>query len=236
MWHRLFGPKNSLILTFDKANLPERDELEDQLDHVSAYYQFAPLSQIVGELKHLRAGGLAAVVFLAARKSLFLKILPELQARGIPVTIFADPDLIGTNRLAPREEVAVYQKKFPELLLDSPLANARALGQLPVELADPLDFSVTWGKISEVPASLREMGISVSSPLSENEFCQNLKFLSQRVGSAAKFAYGKPLLSTMSDNRLQGFGIEAVVGNSHGQVDKKTSCFDLPQFFFEKTL
>ena len=72
MWRRLFGTKNSLVLAFDKASDTSRDEFEAQLDHVAAYYQFVPLSRIVGELKQSRAGGLASVVFLAARKGLFL--------------------------------------------------------------------------------------------------------------------------------------------------------------------
>ena len=235
MWRRFFGPDNSLILAYDKPDTLDLEELNAQLDHVSAYYQWKSLSEIVGKLQQSGTNGFASVVFLSARKGLFLKFLPEILARDIPITVFADPDLIGTNRLAPIEEIEIYRKKFPHLAPKASLEAARQLGTFPVEESNPLDFSATWGKIMEIPASKLDVGISVSRSMTEGEFTHNAKFVSQRTGRSVHLAYGKSFLSTISEEKLTGLGIAAIVGNNAGVIEKKTSRFDLPQFFFEKT-
>lgn len=235
MWRRFFGPNNSLILAYDKPNAIELDEFEAQLDHVSTYYKWTSLREIVGKLQHSGANGFASIAFLSARKGLFLKFLPEILARDIPITVFADPDLVGTNRLAPAEELELYRKKFPQLTPKANVEAARQLGPLPVEIADPLDFSVTWGKIVEIPGSKLDVGISISRAMSEGEFTQNVKFISQRTAKSVQLAYGKTFLSTISEEFCNGLGIAGIVGNGVGAIEKNSSRFDLPQFFFEKT-
>src|SRR5687768_3916043 len=102
MWSRLFGPNNSLLIPFDGRASLDRDELDARLDDVEAYYRFAKLGEVVAGLTQKRFG-MAAVLFLNTKRRIFVEVLPELESRGIPVTVFADADIVGSNRLAADE-------------------------------------------------------------------------------------------------------------------------------------
>ncbi len=249
MLRKLFGPKNSLVIPFDgKASL-DRDELDARLDHVEAYYKFAPLSELVDGLA-ANSFGLASLVFLSPRKRTFLEILPELESRRLPVTILADTDTVGSNRLTADEEIQAYLTHYPPAAADRELiqlvtrwregtfretelllARVRHFGPFPVEHASPFEFCVTWGKITEVPVSLREVGITFSRYIDDKELEERLQFVAQRAGSAVRFAAGATFLSSVE--ALPRNGIRGVVGEKTGVVEKGTSPFDLPRFAFE---
>ncbi len=253
MLRRWIGPKNSLIVAFDTWESLALEELEDQLDHIEAYYRFVKLSALAQDVSKGTPSGLASIVFLHPRKGLFLKVLPELMSRSIPVTIFVDTELTGTNRLPPQEELAVYQTEYPkqmnekevatrirewtsgsQLDPDPLLALLHSLGPFPVEKSNPLNYMATWGKIGEVPGSLREIGIRLSRPLRfDEDFVNQCRFIQQRCNGDVKVATGKPWLP--SDETLKKIGIHAVITQRIGAVEKGVSVFDLPTFPLEKT-
>ncbi len=250
MLRKLFGPKNSLILPFDGKESIDRDELDARLDHVEAYYRFVRLSELAEGLAK-NSFGMAAITFLSPRRRVFMEILPELESRGLPVTIFADPDFVASNRLPADEELQAYAAHYPAMAEDKELIEliaqwragafrdtetllerVRRFGPFPVESASPFDYSVTWGKLTEVPASLREVGIGFSRPLDEAEATERVRFVSQRAGAPVTMATGIHFLS--STETLPRIGVRAAVGKKIGNVAKGTSPFDLPLFAFER--
>ena len=253
MLRRWFGPKNSLIVCFDTWETLPLEDLSDQLDHIETYYHFVKLSALADDAKKGTPSGLVSIVFSYPRKGLFLKVLPELLSRSIPVTIFADTELTGTNRLPPREEVEIYRTAYPRIFDDRELSamvaawssgeqpdpeplltRLRTLGIFPVEGTNPLNYMATWGKIGEIPGSLKEIGIRISRPpLTVEGFVKQCHFIEQRTASKVTAATDKRLLP--SDDALKALGFQAAIGQRIGVVEKGVSRFDLPVFPLEKT-
>ncbi len=243
---RFFGPSTSLIFAYDRMNASWEGEMQEQLDEAAKYYKFVKLSEIVSRLNAKDSQGLASVVFTHARKSLFLRALPVLRAREIPVTVFLDVDSIGLNRLPAEEELALYRESYPDKISESDYAamlekawrepkEANALlrgyrqtvGPLPLDKIDPMLFFVTWGKILEIPPALFEAGLSVSStPANAEHLGDSLDFIRHQLGRSVMLAHNPR--APEGEAELKRAGIEAVLTRREGVVDKKTSPMDLP--------
>ena len=130
-----FGPKNSLVLSYDLYRPEALDSLEAEWNEVRKYYKFVPLSEIIKNLGSRQSLGKAAVVLETARKGTLLYLVPALVSLGIPFTLILDPEIIGINRLRAQEEEKVRAEHGP----------------FPFEKLDPLRFFSTWGKIVEIP-------------------------------------------------------------------------------------
>ncbi len=250
---KVFGPRNSLVLCYDHLTEAGVGELDAQLTEVKPYYEFSKLSEIAQPGRSRRATGKAAIVFLQARRSVFLRAIPDLLARGIPFTLFLSPGYIGFNRLPFEEEVGIYHDSFSKELSDEDrlktlhrgwtapnerdaiLGSYRSrFGPLPFNDLDPLRFSATWGQINEIPAGLMEAGYRLEcDPSCQGETENAIAFVRQRCHLPVRVVYAPGNIQG-AELLLKGFHFEAVLTTNEGPVIPTLSPMQLPQFSFER--
>lgn len=244
----IFRSKNSLILCYDHLEDDSTREMLEQIDEVRQYYEAAPLSTVVSNLEKGRVKGTFSVLFKNPRKSVFLRAVPRLLDREIPMAFALRADCIGTNRLPQEEELELYAEGYRDHSeefrrqkekiwtdpdsVDSFLFDARKrFGPLPVDKANPTTYFVTWGKILEIPKRHREIALGIwFSPAQKQKFESEKSFIETQIGE--KMQVG---LANKVDSSLQKSELKAIVTPSVGAVDKTTSLFDLPQWSFAKS-
>jgi len=236
IFDRLLYPSNSLILANDYIPDDTYDDWLKQLDEVGKYYRWRKLSDLVADDRPQLGG--AAVVFTSPRKKNFLRAIPELVARGIPVTLFLRPDCIGLNRLPPEEELryfgfsdieqAFYKPEETEAFL---LCLRKEKGALPVEELDPTLFFATWGKVLEIPPELRDFGFYVyARPDHDALITEALRFTETQTVQRMTLAFSPQTLSPREKAKLRDKKIRALLTSREGIIEKTTDIWDLPRF------
>lgn len=236
IFDKLLYPSNSLILARDYVPDEEYDSWLRQLDEVGKYYRWKKLSELVVEGKPQMGG--AAIVFLNARNKNFLRAIPELRARDIPVTLFLRPDCIGLNRLPPEEELSHYGISDDGRVFDEPEATEAYLlglrkekGALPFETLDPTLFFSTWGKILEIPPALRDLGFFLYARPNHDALIEEaLRFIETQTKQRMTLAFTPKALSPLEKANLREKKIVALLTLREGILEKTTDIWDLPRF------
>ncbi len=250
---RVFGPKNSLILCYDHLTDDTREDFDAQIAEVGVHYEFSSVADIARPQKNTRALGRAAIVFVHARRSAFIRAIPNLLNKGFPFTLILHPGCIGLNRLPFFDEVSSYYERFPELTTvesmesvlkrgwlepqsrEPQLSHYRAkFGSLPLNELDSTLFFATWGQINELPRDAVEKGLFLESdPRNQSSLENDIAFVRQRCHLPLSIAYAARETSG-AESILNAVGITTVITTSEGQVEKTTPRLRLPQFRFER--
>lgn len=244
-----FREKNSLILAYDHLDDRGVEEMLEQIEETKRYYRPETLSSLVSDLEKKKVRGAFTVLFKNPRKSVFLRAIPKLLDRDIPFTVVLRPDCIGMNRLPREEELELFTAGYPEKKalfetwknkvwekpeeVDLFLKKCRhEIGPLPVGIADPTRYCVTWGKILEVPKKSREFALGISFSHSFTElFHREKKFTEVQIGENVEFGFSYQL-----DSCLSMSGLRATVTPQPGAIDATTSLFALPLWEFNSPL
>lgn len=257
IWRKLVGPSQSLLLLFDHLAGEAAFEFQEKIEEIGRYYTFGKLSEIVRRPLAPNASGMAAVVFAHARKSVFLKAVPFLRGSGIPFTLFFQPECIGLNRLPAEEELRAYREYYPDKFSDETFANLleqswlepetvetflrncrREIGPLPVNHLDPTLFSVTWGKILEIPPPQIELGIHLAnSPLNLESTRAAVDFIGMQTKVRPQLAFTTRSLGgqELAIASLRELGIRALMTTGEGIVERNTDPWNLPQWPIRKS-
>jgi hypothetical protein len=249
---RILRPQNALVLLFEHLTDEGADEMEMQIKEVRQYYDFLKLGELADLLKKGKAVGVASVAFKNARKSVFFRGVPLLRSLGVPFTVFARADCIGTNRLPLGDEIDAYAAYYPEKIgrsiaselkaktwketrfVDGVLHEwRRSVGPFPLNKMDPTTFFATWKQIVTTDEKLIEIGIHIiESPESSSQPGTDLEFVRRQIGRSVRVAYCE---QAVNEEWLTSNGIVAQLGTESGEVGKKTNPMRLPHWIMERT-
>jgi hypothetical protein len=236
IFDKLLYPSNSLIFARDYIEDADYEAWLSELDEVGKYYRWKKLSELVTP-EGIQTGG-AAIVFTNPRKKTFLRAIPELAARDIPVTLFLRPDCIGLNRLPPEEELLLYGFSDTRRAWEDPEGTERFLlglrkekGPLPLERVDPTLYFATWGKILDIPPKLRDLGFHLYASPNHDALVEDaLRFTERQVSQKLVLAYASYALSPREIDLLRGKNLYALLTSREGILEKTTDKWDLPSY------
>lgn len=235
-----FGPKNSLILLYDLVDPNGVELLASQLKETRKYYDFVKLSTLVEKKSQGKGMGLCALSFKHPRKNFQLFSLPLIQDLDLPVTLFLQPECVGTNRLPLLEEIEWLQKEFPNeigpewrnLFIEDPEKAEdefgklrKKLGNLPVQKIGPESFYLTWGNLLDLNPQVVEFGLTVPT-LSKAWVQEAKKYAETQLSKPLLLAY-TPLSPSPFFSEL---GFKGVLTENKAMVEKSTSLLALPQW------
>ncbi len=241
---KLLGPHNSLILIREKIS--DRSALEAELKEIQKYYRFVTFSQLLSSLSSKDASGFAVFGISHARKRVLHEFRDFLGNLSVPMSIFVDPECVGSNRLPLLDELKIYEKHFP--LQSKTLEEVRPLcwqhpeeaekrlnalrselGPLPLNELDPLEFFCTWGELLQL-GTLADFGLQlVYSPKQQARLQNAIKFFSTQLNRAPAGALSE--MSVTDDvGALRNLGLSAVIGPETGPTLPNSTLFNLPRW------
>ena len=235
-WFRnLLGNEPSLVLCYDRVTPSDFEVIEEQIADLQKSYTLVTLTELIMALNKERARGLAALAFELPRRGL----QDWVATHPIPMTIFLDPDCIGTNRLPLREEILRLEHgnelanlaiEAPDKALEELTRKKKESGPLAYNEMSPFDFMMTWGKLIEMPKERVSFGLYLGKS-DRNTLQRDLGFAETQLQQKIEVA-----LSTINGGAdvAKGLGLGGCVTKCQGLVTQKTDPFQIPIYNVEK--